>query len=93
MRSEDGERHAGLDARREPHDRVARHAHAAVGYGSPHRAGRPRPCTGGLAATRLAWSGDWAVTLVLASAGYPASASKGDVIAGLDIALRAVRRA
>ncbi|MEA2192149.1 MAG: phosphoribosylamine---glycine ligase [Solirubrobacteraceae bacterium] len=39
---------------------------------------------GGLAGTRLAWSGDWAVTLVLASAGYPASASHGDVISGLD---------
>ncbi|MEA2189919.1 MAG: phosphoribosylamine---glycine ligase [Solirubrobacteraceae bacterium] len=39
---------------------------------------------GGLADTRLMWSGDWAVTLVLASAGYPASASKGDVITGLD---------
>ena len=38
VRSEDGERHAGLDARREPHDRVARHAHAAVGCGSPHLA-------------------------------------------------------
>jgi phosphoribosylamine--glycine ligase len=27
---------------------------------------------------------DWAVTVVLASAGYPASSSKGDVISGLD---------
>ena len=27
---------------------------------------------------------DWAVTVVLASAGYPASSSKGDVITGLD---------
>jgi phosphoribosylamine--glycine ligase len=26
----------------------------------------------------------WAVTVVLASAGYPASSSKGDVISGLD---------
>jgi phosphoribosylamine--glycine ligase len=39
---------------------------------------------GGLADVRLRWAGDWAVTVVLASAGYPASASKGDVIAGLD---------
>jgi len=39
---------------------------------------------GGLADARLRWSGDWAVTVVLASAGYPASASKGDVISGLD---------
>ena len=39
---------------------------------------------GGLAGTRLRWRGDWAVTVVLASAGYPASASKGDVISGLD---------
>jgi phosphoribosylamine--glycine ligase len=39
---------------------------------------------GGLAGAHLEWSGDWAVTLVLASAGYPESASTGDVIAGLD---------
>lgn len=39
---------------------------------------------GGLAGARLEWSDDWAVTVVLASAGYPASASSGDVIAGLD---------
>ena len=38
---------------------------------------------GGLAGVRLDWSEDWAVTLVLASAGYPASASKGDAISGL----------
>jgi phosphoribosylamine--glycine ligase len=30
----------------------------------------------------------WAVTIVLASAGYPASSSKGDVIRGLDDASR-----
>ncbi len=39
---------------------------------------------GGLAGMRLSWSDDWAVTVVLASAGYPASASHGDPIAGLD---------
>ena len=39
---------------------------------------------GGLAGVGLSWTGEWAVTLVLASAGYPASASKGDVISGLD---------
>jgi phosphoribosylamine--glycine ligase len=39
---------------------------------------------GGLSEMRLRWSGDWAVTVVLASAGYPASASLGDVISGLD---------
>ncbi|MEJ7826237.1 MAG: phosphoribosylamine--glycine ligase [Solirubrobacteraceae bacterium] len=39
---------------------------------------------GGLAGVRLRWSDDWAVTLVLASGGYPASASMGDVISGLD---------
>jgi phosphoribosylamine--glycine ligase len=38
---------------------------------------------GGLADVKLEWDERWAVTLVLASAGYPASASKGDVIAGL----------
>jgi phosphoribosylamine--glycine ligase len=39
---------------------------------------------GGLAGVELEWSPRWAVTLVLASAGYPASPSKGDVIAGLE---------
>ncbi len=39
---------------------------------------------GGLAGARLDWAGEWAVTVVLASAGYPESASKGDVIGGLD---------
>jgi phosphoribosylamine--glycine ligase len=44
------------------------------------RASRP----GGLAGAELSWSDGWAVTLVLASAGYPASSSSGDVIHGLD---------
>jgi phosphoribosylamine--glycine ligase len=39
---------------------------------------------GGLEGAKLQWRGDWAVTVVLASAGYPASASRGDVITGLD---------
>src|SRR3954467_2291916 len=39
---------------------------------------------GGLADAEMEWDPRWAGTLVLASAGYPASASKGDVIAGLD---------
>jgi phosphoribosylamine--glycine ligase len=39
---------------------------------------------GGLEGVRLQWSPQTAVTVVLASAGYPASASSGDVIAGLD---------
>jgi phosphoribosylamine---glycine ligase len=38
----------------------------------------------GLRGAELEWDPRWAVTLVLASAGYPASASHGDVIAGLD---------
>jgi phosphoribosylamine---glycine ligase len=38
---------------------------------------------GGLAGATAAFGDDWAVTLVLASAGYPESASKGDVIHGL----------
>jgi phosphoribosylamine--glycine ligase len=42
----------------------------------------------GLAGIELDWSDDWAVTVVMASAGYPASASKGDVIAGLEEAAR-----
>ena len=33
---------------------------------------------------RAEFSDDWAVTVVLASAGYPESSSKGDVIRGLD---------
>jgi phosphoribosylamine--glycine ligase len=39
---------------------------------------------GGLAGVEAEFSEDWAVTLVLASAGYPESSSKGDVIRGLD---------
>ena len=41
---------------------------------------------GGLAGAEAPFSSDWAVTVVLASAGYPASSSKGDVITGLDAA-------
>ena len=39
---------------------------------------------GGLEGLELDWSEDWAVTLVLASAGYPASSSEGDEIRGLE---------
>jgi phosphoribosylamine--glycine ligase len=39
---------------------------------------------GGLAGVSLQWAPECAVTVVLASAGYPASASSGDVISGLD---------
>jgi phosphoribosylamine---glycine ligase len=39
---------------------------------------------GGLADVTLEWDPRWAVTLVLASAGYPQSSSRGDVIEGLD---------
>ncbi len=41
---------------------------------------------GGLAGVTAEFSEDWAVTLVLASAGYPASSSKGDAIRGLGAA-------
>ncbi|HEY2334323.1 MAG TPA: phosphoribosylamine--glycine ligase [Solirubrobacterales bacterium] len=41
---------------------------------------------GGLAGAEAEFSEDWAVTLVLASAGYPESASKGDAIRGLEAA-------
>jgi phosphoribosylamine--glycine ligase len=44
------------------------------------RAARPR----GLEGAEIEWSNDWAVTLVLASRGYPESASTGDPIGGLD---------
>jgi phosphoribosylamine---glycine ligase len=43
------------------------------------RASRP----GGLEGARLEWSDAWAVTVVLASRGYPESSSKGDEITGL----------
>jgi phosphoribosylamine--glycine ligase len=43
---------------------------------------------GGLSGKGAEFGDDWAVTLVLASAGYPASSSKGDVIHGLDEAAR-----
>ena len=41
---------------------------------------------GGLAGVEARFSDDWAVTVVLASAGYPASSSKGDAISGLEAA-------
>jgi phosphoribosylamine--glycine ligase len=44
------------------------------------RAARP----GGLEGAQLDWDERWAVTLVLASAGYPESSSSGDVITGAD---------
>ena len=43
---------------------------------------------GGLAGVKLEFDEGWAVTLVLASAGYPASPTTGDVISGLDDAAR-----
>ncbi|HKJ36566.1 MAG TPA: phosphoribosylamine--glycine ligase [Solirubrobacterales bacterium] len=39
---------------------------------------------GGLAGARAEFAEEWAVTLVLASAGYPESSSKGDVITGVE---------
>jgi phosphoribosylamine--glycine ligase len=44
------------------------------------RASRPV----GLAGVQVEWSLDWAVTIVLASAGYPEFSSKGDLVAGLE---------
>lgn len=41
---------------------------------------------GGMAGIALDWSEDWTVSVVLASAGYPESASKGDAIHGLQAA-------
>ena len=43
------------------------------------RATRP----GGLGGAQIEWSSQWAVTVVLASRGYPESSSKGDPIRGL----------
>jgi phosphoribosylamine--glycine ligase len=43
---------------------------------------------GGLAGFAAEFDSDWAVTVVLASAGYPESSSKGDVISGLAEAAR-----
>jgi phosphoribosylamine---glycine ligase len=39
---------------------------------------------GGLAGVEPDWAPDWAVTVVLASRGYPESSSSGDPISGLD---------
>jgi phosphoribosylamine--glycine ligase len=39
---------------------------------------------GGLAGVEPEWTDDWAVTVVLASRGYPESSSSGDRISGLD---------
>jgi phosphoribosylamine--glycine ligase len=39
---------------------------------------------GGLRGAQLEWDRRWAVTVVLASAGYPASSSTGERITGLD---------
>ena len=39
---------------------------------------------GGLAGVEPEWTDDWAVTVVLASRGYPESSSSGDAIDGLD---------
>jgi phosphoribosylamine---glycine ligase len=41
---------------------------------------------GGLAGVEAEFGDEWAVTLVLASAGYPESSSKGDAIVGLEAA-------
>jgi phosphoribosylamine--glycine ligase len=41
---------------------------------------------GGLDGVALDWSDNWAVTVVLASGGYPETSSEGDVISGLEAA-------
>ena len=47
---------------------------------------------GGLAGIEASFADDWAVTLVLASRGYPETSSKGDVIEGVEEAARDRRR-
>jgi phosphoribosylamine--glycine ligase len=47
-------------------------------------AGGPDARPGGLEGVELEWDERWAVTIVLASRGYPASKHEGDVIKGLD---------
>jgi phosphoribosylamine--glycine ligase len=44
---------------------------------------------GGLENSTMEFGDDWAVTVVLASGGYPASSSSGDTITGLDAAVGA----
>jgi phosphoribosylamine---glycine ligase len=74
-----------------------------VRFGDPEtQAILPRLCTdllplleaatvpGGLDGAHLEWAPETAVTVVLASRGYPASASSGDVITGLDAVPRDV---
>src|SRR5262249_62361047 len=39
---------------------------------------------GGLSGLQATFADDWSVSVVLASAGYPESSSKGDVISGLE---------
>ncbi len=39
---------------------------------------------GTLSADQVAWDDDWAITVVLASAGYPGSYEKGKLISGID---------
>ena len=46
---------------------------------------------GGLAGARADFADDWAVTVVLASAGYPAGSSKGDPIRGSTVSRRTSR--
>ncbi|MGH2843126.1 MAG: phosphoribosylamine--glycine ligase, partial [Solirubrobacteraceae bacterium] len=46
---------------------------------------RAATVTGGLEGVRLEWDRRAAVTVVLASAGYPESSSSGDLISGLDV--------
>jgi phosphoribosylamine--glycine ligase len=53
------------------------------------RSDLPRLCLGarepgGLSGVEAEFSDEWAVTVVLASAGYPATSSTGDLISGLD---------
>ena len=59
---------------------------AAPAQRPARRRSSPPPAPAAWRASTMEFGDDWAVTVVLASGGYPASSSSGDVISGLDAA-------